>query len=460
MRHLGDGSLWFDEGASVQFATMPLRDWLRFLWHGEANMLPYYLLLRGWLFLGHSEFMVRLPSALFGAATAPVVYILLRRLSGVFAGLMAVGLLALHDFHVSYSQEARSYSMVVFMLCLSWLALAHLVENDSRRMRWMYLITAGLATYGHFFAGLVLISQWISVYCFAPGEAVYRLRKLSLMTAAMIAPAVLYGFAHRGGINWVPPATSARLLHSALVISGNRWLLVAAFALVVAFASWHAAKIVVANGRSISAWNAAAPVTWLLFMPVLLLAVSIVKPMLVTRYLLLVLPALVMVVATGLTELKPIAASALAVLLSLVLLQATLASKSFEQPHQDWRSAGRYLAAHAVAGDGALFLPDIGRAPFNWYWLQQRPMPQIVFPGRGPGFTLPAAHQRPETALEAAKAAPPPRTWFLLTTPDLDPKVPLFRNELALIYSHSCEHQLREVLIVLYAKDAVDCPAK
>src|SRR5262245_44251303 len=49
--HLGDRSLWFDEGASVQFATMPWREWLPFLWHGEANMLPYYLLLRLWLFL-------------------------------------------------------------------------------------------------------------------------------------------------------------------------------------------------------------------------------------------------------------------------------------------------------------------------------------------------------------------------------------------------------------------------
>jgi|SRR5579859_1172703 len=256
LRHLGDGSLWFDEGASVQFATMPLRDWLRFLWHGEANMLPYYLLLRGWLFFGHSEFMVRLPSALFGAATVPVVYMLLRRLSGAFAGLMAAGLLAFHDFHVSYSQEARSYSLVVFMLCLSWLALTRLVESDSRRMRWMYLITATLATYGHFFAGLVLISQWIAVYCFAPREAVHRLRKLSLMTAAMVAPAVLYGFAHRGGINWVPPATSARLLHSALVFSGNSGVLAAVLALVVAFAIWRAAKKVAASGRSISAWNA------------------------------------------------------------------------------------------------------------------------------------------------------------------------------------------------------------
>jgi hypothetical protein len=463
--HLGDRSLWFDEGASVQFATMPVGDWLRFLWHGEANMLPYYLLLRGWLHLhlplGDSEFMVRLPSALFGAATVPVLYALLRRSAGALPGMIAAGLIAFHDFHVSYSQEARSYTMVVFMLCVSWLALARLVEKESRGMRWLYLIAAGLATYGHFFAGLVLISQWISVYCLAPRETVKRLAQLSLITAALVLPAVLYGFAHRGGLNWVPAMSSSGLLYSATVFSGNNAILMGTFALLVAFAIWRAAKTISANGRSLASWNIGAPLCWLLFMPGLLLAVSMIKPMLVARYLLLVLPALAIVAATALAELKPVAASALAVVLSLVLLEATLAGKSIEQPHQDWRNAGRYVATHAAAGDGAVFLPDIGRAPFNWYWQQQpAAMPELVYPGRGPGFTLPSAHRPAESSLEAVRTAPPRRTWFLLTTPDLDPKTPLFRTELASLYPYSCEHQLREVLIVLYAKDAAECPAQ
>lgn len=457
LRHLGDGSLWFDEGASVQFATMSLRDWLRFLWHGEANMTPYYLLLRAWFFLGHSEFMVRLPSALFGTATVPAIYLLLRRSSGVLAGLIAAGLLVVHDFHVSYSQEARSYSMVVFLLSASWLALAHLVERDSRKARWIYLLTAGLATYAHFFAGLVLISQWISIYCLAPREAVYRLRKLSLITAAIILPAILYGFSHRGGINWVPPATFARLLHSAIVFSGNSALLAAVFVPLVAYATWRAAKIIVRNGHSASAWSAGAPIVWLLFTPLLLLAVSTIKPMLVPRYLLLALPALVIVAATALADLKPLVASALAISVSLALLYATLAGRSLDQPRQDWRGAGSYLAVHAAAGDGAVFLPDIGRAPFLWYWQQQGPSWQLVYPGRGPGFLLPAAHQRPELALEAVKAAPPPRTWLLLTTPDLAPQVPLFRDQLSLIYPYSCEHQLDHIMTILYAKSPVNC---
>jgi mannosyltransferase len=457
--HLGARSLWFDEGASVQFATMPWREWLPFLWHGEANMLPYYLLLRPWLLLGHSELMVRLPSALFGAATVPVIYALARRFSGALAGVIAAAVLAVHGFHVSYSQQARSYSMAVFFLSVAWLALTHLVERNSARARWIYLVAAGFAAYCHFFAGLVLISQWISVACFAPAGTLKRLLRLGFTTAAIILPAVLYGFAHRGGLNWIPPTTVARLVRSALIFSGNRVALVAAFALLVAWAMWRAVKVIVHSGRSLSTWSRGAALVWLLFTPTLLLGVSAIKPMLVSRYLVLVIPALAMVAAAALAEMKPVVASSLAVLLSLALLQTTLSGKNFDQPRQDWRGAADYLTAHAAPGDAAVFLPDIGRAPFNWYW-HERPDAEIVYPGRGVGFSWRTFHQRPEVPLDAVKAAPPSRTWLLMTTPELDPKAPLFRDGLASIYPYSCERQLEEVLIVLYAKDPVGCAVK
>jgi mannosyltransferase len=457
LRHLGDASFWFDEGASVQFATMPVGEWLRFLWHGEANMLPYYLLLRAWMLLGHSEATVRLLSVLFATATVPLVYRLAWRSSGVLAGTIAAGLLAVHGFHVSYSQEARSYSMVVFLLSASWLALTHLVESDSRRARWIYLITAGLAVYGHFFAVLVLVSQWISVRCFAPKDAAERLRKLEWMTAAIASPGILYGLAHRGALNWVPPVDLAGVLGSATIFSGNSAFLMVAFALLVSFAIWRAAKIVTGSRRSLPAWNAGAPLCWLLFTPMFLLAMSVLKPVLVTRYLTLALPALVIVAATVLADLRPIAASALAIVLSVVLLRATLTGENFDQPRQDWRGAGRYVAAHVLPGDGAIFYHDLGRASFDWYWQQLGRGPQLVYTGRGTGFTSTAFHRRSESVLEAAKAAPAPRTWLLLTVPKLDPRAVFVRDHLALVYPHSCELQFDGITILLYGKGALDC---
>lgn len=460
LRHLGDASLWSDEGASVQFATMPLRAWLRFLWHGEANMLPYYLLLRGWLVFGHSDFMVRLPSVLLGAATVPVVYRLARRFSGTLAGIIAAGSLTVHSFHVSYSQEARSYSMAIFLLSVSWLALAQLMEKDEERQCWLYLITAGLAIYTHFFAGMVVVSQWVSLYCFAPREAIDRLRKLQWATAAIAAPAVLYGIAHHTSLKWIPPVSYGGALYSAVVFSGNGPRLPTVFALLVVFEVILAAILVTKSGRSLPAWNEAAPLCWLLFTPAFLLVISAVKPVLVTRYLSLVLPALAIVAAMALVKLKPLGASALAIVLSLMLLQATLRSQRLDQPLEDWQGAARYLTARSVTGDGAVFLPDIGRAPFLWYWKEQRPKQQLLYPGRGPAFTWPAAHQPPETALAAVKAAPPPRMWSVLAISDLDPTLLLFRKELSSMYRYSCEHRVEGIRIVLYSRSGVECPVE
>src|ERR1700751_3760085 len=52
-------SFWFDEGFSVGVARVGWRDFLQLLWHREAKMDLYYLLLRSWMKLGISEFFVR-----------------------------------------------------------------------------------------------------------------------------------------------------------------------------------------------------------------------------------------------------------------------------------------------------------------------------------------------------------------------------------------------------------------
>ena len=53
--HLGARSLWVDEGATAVIARLDWWNFLRLLWRREANMSFYYLLMRGWIHLGHGE---------------------------------------------------------------------------------------------------------------------------------------------------------------------------------------------------------------------------------------------------------------------------------------------------------------------------------------------------------------------------------------------------------------------
>ena len=47
-----------------------------FFWHGEVNMVLYYLLLRIWIHLGVSEFVIRLFSVCAAVATIRILYLI------------------------------------------------------------------------------------------------------------------------------------------------------------------------------------------------------------------------------------------------------------------------------------------------------------------------------------------------------------------------------------------------
>src|SRR5947209_6429076 len=82
---LGVPGIWFDEAFSVELARQPLP----LLWHIifglEPDMELYYLLLHMWLsitaFLGilPTEFVVRLPSAIFASLSTSVIFCFGRR---------------------------------------------------------------------------------------------------------------------------------------------------------------------------------------------------------------------------------------------------------------------------------------------------------------------------------------------------------------------------------------------
>src|SRR5271167_3456953 len=156
-------TFWFDEGVSVGIARLDWYNFGRILWRREANMSLYYLFLRGWLHFGQSEFFVRSLSVLFALMTIPVLYFLGRRLFNSRAGLIAAALLAANAYHVRYSQEARSYSLMVLLCTGSSLYFLKCLKLPSRRNRLVYMLLSTAAVYAHFYSGLLILAQWLSL---------------------------------------------------------------------------------------------------------------------------------------------------------------------------------------------------------------------------------------------------------------------------------------------------------
>jgi len=125
---LGAESLWIDEAISYGRAMLPLDELIADSVR-RKHLPTYFLLLKGWTHVGDSEQMLRLPSVLFGTASAVLAYFLGAALHDRFSGLATGLLVALSKLQVHYGQEARMYAL----LCMATtLALAGMVQLARR----------------------------------------------------------------------------------------------------------------------------------------------------------------------------------------------------------------------------------------------------------------------------------------------------------------------------------------
>src|SRR5258708_31437516 len=146
---------WFDECFSVEVARLSWHDFLRLAWWREANMLLYYVLVRGWLHFGGSPFFIRSLSVLCSLATLPVIFWVARKLFDRRVALIAVALMSCNAYAIRYAQEARSYSLFILLATLSSGFFVQWLRNPSRRNRSGYILASVLAVYAHFYALLL-----------------------------------------------------------------------------------------------------------------------------------------------------------------------------------------------------------------------------------------------------------------------------------------------------------------
>ncbi|PYX95438.1 MAG: hypothetical protein DMG71_09325, partial [Acidobacteria bacterium] len=151
--------------------------------------------------------MVASLSVIASVAAIPSIYWLGRRLFDRRVGLIAATLLSLNAYHVRYAQEARSYSLFVFLTILSSIYFLRSLEQPSRRNRLGHILSSALAVYAHFFAVLLIIAQWISLRFLEPHQIPPDLRKRSRhwkTIALVVLPALLFaGTTGVGPLNWI-----------------------------------------------------------------------------------------------------------------------------------------------------------------------------------------------------------------------------------------------------------------
>ena len=374
--HLTAKSLWMDEGFSVFMAQTDLRSFWHMARSGEVNMVLYYLALRIWMHLGQHEFWLRLLSVLPAIATVPVVYAIGKRFFGVFPAFAAAFLFALHPSEVMYAQEIRSYSVAVLLVALSCLFFLRLLEEGrKRKLDWLgYVVSSALAPFAHVFAILVLISQWTWLAIFCPGQLSRREMKgvLAALCLLQLPLAWMVLTSYQGAVNWVPSISSDRILAVWSFLSLPKWrgmLYVAA---------WIAAIIGTCRTKEkMQRSHASFLVFWLVLPFLLTLLISLRKPILVERFLLVCVPASALLGADGIRRLPKSAGVLGFLVIGFVSYNSVLSYYRHLHTQEDWRGAAAYVLPQLQAGDEVIIAPAYCRFTFDYY---HRESPFAVMP--------------------------------------------------------------------------------
>ena len=200
-------SLWLDELDSVRITLSTGLSAIIEFCRTYVHPPLYFLLLRLWeIPFGSGEYALRAFSALAGIAGIPAVYLLGKELFNKTAGFFAAALVALNLYHISYSQEVRSYSMLFLLTVLSFLAFVRLVRNPGRRRALAYAAAVTLLIYTHYFGLFVFASQIVAaLYMLAGRERRPHLIKNLGLSALLVT--VLY-------LPWFKPALGIARLAS------------------------------------------------------------------------------------------------------------------------------------------------------------------------------------------------------------------------------------------------------
>jgi mannosyltransferase len=161
--HIAGSSIWHDEGYTMMLAP----DGPVEIIHRTARDVHpplYYITLHYWMNLfGSSEIAARGLSAVFMLLVILLAYGLVRKLYTEDAARLAALFVAVAPFLVRYSQEARMYGMVAFLLLLATYALIQALRGGERWWWLVYALSISASLYTHYYSVFMIVVHWAYV---------------------------------------------------------------------------------------------------------------------------------------------------------------------------------------------------------------------------------------------------------------------------------------------------------
>ncbi len=431
---------WFDEYFSAEVARISWGNFLHLVWWREANMSLYYVLLRLWMEFGGSEFYIRALSVAISAATIPAVYWLARQLYDKRVALLAAALFTFNAYAVRYAQEARSYALFLLLATLSSGFLIALAREPVRRNRVGYVLVSVLAVYAHFYALLLLAAHGLALRGMGSrgwsadrlrGQLSAELRRAWIVIGIAVLPLLVFvAKTGAGPIRWIQrPGLHDVLAFSANLAGSNSWPLPVLCAAAGIAAVLPAGRQLWARDQAWETWRRQFLLLWLLFPVALTWLLSFARPVFLGRYMIFCLPALLILVASGLTRLRPswlLVAALMGILLLCMQGIFFVYGNDFDNERDASGVAAGFVLDHAEPGDAVMFHIAETRIPYEFVrslragentaspGFRRQLGPQILFPSHGDGLDYRDFTGKPPADFVRAAASSHSRLWVML----------------------------------------------
>lgn len=358
--NIAAASIWHDEGYTMMLAPQSPA---QIIARTARDVHPplYYLTLHYWIKLfGSSETGARSLSAVAMLGVVIIGFLLVKELFGKQAARLAALFLALGPFLVRYSQEARMYGMAAFLAILATYLLVMALKANKTSWWIGYSLSIAAGLYTHYYFVFIVLLHWLYVLVSRkpkPAVANKNWWYANIASAALFAPwlpTAYHQFTRVQAGFWIAkptaltlPSTIAQFLTFTDLGAFGSALRLIVFLAFLALVVWFALKK--------EYWPKGALIAGLTFLaPVLVLVLSLKRPIYVDRYFVFAAAGFYMLLATLIYTMKPWRDSAILRVVTVLVLVVVFVigiGDVYSQATHQMKKVGEYVNASFRPGD-------------------------------------------------------------------------------------------------------------
>jgi mannosyltransferase len=378
--HLDYQSMWIDELWSYNAAN-PNNTFFEIYEIVKADgphpPLYYYLLKITFHLFGYSSVSLRLLSVIFGTIGVYGIYLLGKISYNEKLGFVAALLLAINPFHIEYSQEGRMYALLATATIFSFYFLIKFLKQQTTKHFIFYLIFSVMMIYTHLYGLFSLVAQYIIFFVFLISNN--NTKKIPLLIKTITGGILLtltyipvFDFLIKNKDrkdNWIGAPEKDFLYQTINSFFGENDLLTIVILLLIVFVLYHTFKSKInihlddlnkKNNLNIIIYICCV---WLVITISIPFYISIIKmPIIVNRYFINILPALILLLSIGIIYIKNkvFKNSILTILITAALIQLFIVNQYYNRIHKSqFREVSKYILINKNQNNNTDFVSDL-----------------------------------------------------------------------------------------------------